>query len=244
MIKQEKGFTLVELAISLVVIGLLIGGILKGQELIENGKIASTARMMTEYKTAALAFRNTYDEYPGDIQNPRQRIPNCTTDSCQYGGDGDDKVSGYSSGHHDVTEMHGFFVHISRAGFGDGPPGGTDTMATNDTDADRAAFFPKTRLASGSAGRAPYLVLEYIATHAGTPPSGVTALKPKHYYIVTTNGNNAFKLDSKLDDGMPLTGDIRDYQYAGCYDTTGGFVSAAPYNRNAGQCRLKITAGF
>jgi prepilin-type N-terminal cleavage/methylation domain-containing protein len=44
--KAQSGFTLVEIAIVLVIIGLLLGGVLKGQELIENGRVKNAANDM------------------------------------------------------------------------------------------------------------------------------------------------------------------------------------------------------
>ena len=53
MKRQQAGFTLVEIAIVLVIIGLLLGGVLKGQEMIENGKIKS---VIIWCKLASIAF--------------------------------------------------------------------------------------------------------------------------------------------------------------------------------------------
>lgn len=77
----NNGFTLVELAIALMVIGLLIGGVLKGQELIENAKITRTVKDLHDYDTAVLMFRNTYDALPGDIKKP-SRLPDCNAAPC------------------------------------------------------------------------------------------------------------------------------------------------------------------
>ena len=51
---NQKGFTLVELAIVMTIIGLLIGGVLKGQELMENARVTSTVAQVKGYEGAAM----------------------------------------------------------------------------------------------------------------------------------------------------------------------------------------------
>ncbi len=64
---QQKGFTLVELAIVLMIIGLLIGGILKGQELIQNARITSTIRQFKNSDAATLTFLDSHGAFLGDV---------------------------------------------------------------------------------------------------------------------------------------------------------------------------------
>lgn len=68
--KQQQGFTLVEIAIVLVIIGLLIGGLLKGQELIASAKVRNTISQMEELKTAVLPFRIASRRCPGIWPTP------------------------------------------------------------------------------------------------------------------------------------------------------------------------------
>lgn len=81
--QTQKGFTLVELAIVMTIIGLLIGGILKGQELMENARVTSTVAQVKAYEAAVTTFRDSYSALPGDMPNAERRIPNCTVDSCE-----------------------------------------------------------------------------------------------------------------------------------------------------------------
>lgn len=76
-IHTQKGFTLVELAIVMTIIGLLIGGILKGQELMENARVTSTVAQVKSYEAAVTTFRDSYNAVPGDIANAEDRIPGC-----------------------------------------------------------------------------------------------------------------------------------------------------------------------
>ncbi len=73
----RKGFTLVELAIVMTIIGLLIGGILKGQELLENARVTSTIAQIKSYDAAVTAFRDIYGALPGDLPNAGNKIPGC-----------------------------------------------------------------------------------------------------------------------------------------------------------------------
>ena len=64
--KQQKGFTLVEMAIVLVIIGLLLGGVLKGQELIDNSKIKSMASDASMMQAAINGYQDRFRALPGD----------------------------------------------------------------------------------------------------------------------------------------------------------------------------------
>src|SRR3954462_10511403 len=66
MKKSEKGFTLVEIAIVLVIIGLLLGGILKGQEMITQAKIKNVIADVTGVSAAMYGYQDRYRALPGD----------------------------------------------------------------------------------------------------------------------------------------------------------------------------------
>lgn len=74
----QKGFTLVELAIVMTIIGLLIGGILKGQEMIANARVTATIAQVKAIEAATTTFRDAYNAFPGDIPQASQRVPGCT----------------------------------------------------------------------------------------------------------------------------------------------------------------------
>jgi prepilin-type N-terminal cleavage/methylation domain-containing protein len=84
-----RGFSLVEIAIALVVIGLLIGGILKGRELIDNAKVNMTGAQLVGLEAAGRAFISNYYSIPGDMSNPSLRLPNCDAAPCSTSGNED-----------------------------------------------------------------------------------------------------------------------------------------------------------
>ena len=62
----KKGFTLVELSIVLVIIGLLIGGILVAQSLVDSTKIQAFVKQVGQFDAAVASFKSTYGQLPGD----------------------------------------------------------------------------------------------------------------------------------------------------------------------------------
>jgi prepilin-type N-terminal cleavage/methylation domain-containing protein len=66
---HKAGFTLVELAIVLVIIGLIIGGVLVGQDMIKSAEIRSTISQWERYNAALNTFRDKFGGYPGDLRN-------------------------------------------------------------------------------------------------------------------------------------------------------------------------------
>ena len=75
---KQGGFTLVEIAIVLVIIGLLLGGILKGQELINNAKVRSVADRQNSLKAAWFGFIDRYNFIAGDSKRAKQLVPGIT----------------------------------------------------------------------------------------------------------------------------------------------------------------------
>lgn len=66
---RTQGFSLVELSIVLVILGLLVGGILAGQSLIRASELRKVGTDLDKFRTATFAFRDRYFSWPGDINN-------------------------------------------------------------------------------------------------------------------------------------------------------------------------------
>lgn len=96
MHKQKQGFTLIEIAIVLVIIGLLAGGILKGQQMIENAKYKAWVKEIDSYRTAVMTFRDKYRYLPGDYPFPDKLNPPASF--VPSPGNGNGIISGVSGG--------------------------------------------------------------------------------------------------------------------------------------------------
>ncbi len=91
-IYREKGFTLVELAIVMTIIGLLTGGILKAQAMINNARITTTIAQVDSYKAALTMFRDKYGQLPGDMSLATTKLPNCNAANSCSNGDGNSEI--------------------------------------------------------------------------------------------------------------------------------------------------------
>ncbi len=72
---RAKGFTLVEIAIVLVIIGFLLGGILNAQSVLRNARTKDTIKAVTDIANASQQFRDRYGAWPGTLQNATSVIP-------------------------------------------------------------------------------------------------------------------------------------------------------------------------
>ncbi len=90
--RDQRGFTLVELAIVLVIIGIILGAVLKGQELINNAKIKRAYNQYREVLAAVYTYYDRYGKYPGDDPNANSRWGTSTS------GDNDGLIDGFAFG--------------------------------------------------------------------------------------------------------------------------------------------------
>lgn len=66
---RQRGFTLVEIAIVLVIIGLLLGGVLGGQQLIASAKVKAQIQQIDEFSAIVNTYQDKYGALPGDDAN-------------------------------------------------------------------------------------------------------------------------------------------------------------------------------
>ncbi|MCX8087593.1 MAG: prepilin-type N-terminal cleavage/methylation domain-containing protein [Rhodocyclaceae bacterium] len=128
---KQSGFTLVEIAIVLVIIGLLLGGVLKGQELINQAKIKNVANDFNGITAAVYAYQDRYKRYPGDDNGAAARWSGATD------GDGNAAVgttvtSATACPPNGTGENCAFWNHLRRAGLiaGDAASAETPLNAT------------------------------------------------------------------------------------------------------------------
>jgi prepilin-type N-terminal cleavage/methylation domain-containing protein len=116
------GFTLVEVAIVLVIIGLIMGGVFKGQSLIDNARVRSMNTQLTGIQTAWLSFRERYRAIPGDFARSDTQI-----DSAATPGNGDGRVN-------EAGERAGVWQQLALAGFMSGHYDGSPATVGSATD--------------------------------------------------------------------------------------------------------------
>lgn len=107
--KRQTGFTLIEISIVLVIIGLLLGGVLKGQELIENAKIKRMNNDFSGIASATYSYLDRYSAIPGDDKNADARWSLTSTN-----GDGKGSLDGAWDAS-DSKETKYFWEHLRRS---------------------------------------------------------------------------------------------------------------------------------
>lgn len=221
--QSEGGFTLVELAIVMIIIGLLIGGILKGQELINNARVSSSVSQIKAAEAAVNTFRDKYTALPGDIQNAAQRLPNCNT-VCSAAPTGATLGNGTINGVGvnvgaagavtGVSEAGVVFVQLSLA-----------NMLTGNVDPNQATWAAGTALPDFNLGGK-----MFIANGVGAQ-TGIDAANPFAGHILAAGTQDpsaamgveqirvsfAQNVDAKLDDGQPNSGSVRATGGATCF---------------------------
>jgi prepilin-type N-terminal cleavage/methylation domain-containing protein len=110
---ESAGFTLVEIAIVLVIIGLLVGGVLSGQELIRSARVRGLVAQQEGVKAAIYGFQDRYRALPGDYSGAETNIT-CAAVNC-FNGDGNGRIEApNSAGAHE--EIYAW-SHLAGAGF-------------------------------------------------------------------------------------------------------------------------------
>ena len=241
--RREGGFTLVELAIVMIIIGLLIGGILKGQELIANSQVTATISQIKGIDAAMSTFRDKYAALPGDM-NPANRLASCNAAPCNVAGNQNGRIEGVGnvgSGTPLATrESTIAFAHMSAADL----LSGVETTGGNASNV-FGQLLPDAKVGGGFTG------IEYSSTGNLTSANNAAAIraKPGHYLILTgtptsvsgasssLNPGRAAQIDRKIDDGKPNAGSIRGTN-AGCAVAA---ASSSDYNEDNGSgCSLYV----
>jgi len=181
MIKRQSGFTLVEIAIVLVIIGLLLGGVLKGQELITQAKIKNVANDLNGLSAAVYSYQDRYKRLPGDDPGATRWtiIPAATATQANIG---DNVVNGNYQSTTNTDESRLFWADLRAAGF---VAGDASTLA--------AAAVQPLNAAGGIVGaQHGALGLTGLVICSGSLPAKI-----------------AQAIDAQFDDGNMLTGSVR-----------------------------------
>jgi prepilin-type N-terminal cleavage/methylation domain-containing protein len=186
---HHSGFTLVEVALALVIIALLIGGVLKGWQLVQASRVRTMAATATSVQSAYFAFFDRYGHVAGDWN----AVDAGNAIGVPLNGGGDDSGGLETPPGDPWTEPNAFWEQLGKAGFLRGEFLGTPaTEPTLDNN-----------LAPLNVFQRPIVI--------GRTPDFEGATAPRRHIIVGRGATAAIlrELDTKLDDGQPASGKVR-----------------------------------
>lgn len=187
MKRTQAGFTLIELAIVLVIIGLLLGGVLKGQELINSAKAKSIAGDFKNAQIFIYGYQDKFKALPGDDAGVVAHLGNTATLATTSGPAGNARIGGEWDSATLTDESALFWQHVRLAGFATGP--------TNTADAN---YLPR----NSDNGR-----IGVQSITGFTEVTGMTGL----YVVCSENiaGRLVKQIDINMDDGDTSAGSLR-----------------------------------
>lgn len=252
---MRQGFSLVELSIVLVIIGLLTGGIVAGQALIRGAEIRSVTTEFTRYQTAVNSFKETYKQRPGDLTTATSywgdnaslcadaTIPNGNPGTCNGNGNGrlDD-----ASGPNTTGERFQLWNQLALAGMIEGSYTGSVGAVSEAT--------PGVNIPAGKLSQSGWNARNHDGLYGDAAAyyltynnfllfgaEGATAIANNP--ILTPS--EAYAIDTKLDDGLPAYGTVigRGWNNTCSRITSGAAVNTnynATYNVSDGAIRCAL----
>lgn len=246
----RAGFTLVELSIVLVIIGLIIGGVLVGRDLIAAATVRAQISQIEKYNSAVNTFRGKYGYLPGDIPDPYATQFGFAPRG-QYAGEGDG--NGIIEGIHSDAPSQNFgycisggesamvFVDLSVAGLIEGGfSAASPTVDSSPSGTSLAAYFPAAKIGKGN-----YISVwsggwKMLWNDSGSDDQNYFGIQPitsiSSCYPSTNAANipvqQAYTIDMKIDDGLPQSGRVTAlfngvlYIWAGSTTVSGPFTTA------------------
>ncbi len=220
---MKKGFTLLEISIVLVIIGLLAGGIIAGSSLIKTAEIRSQVSELAKYDTAITTFKLKYNALPGDMANPNDfnltgmnSIGNAWNAGFPDGnGNGILEMNDgtYPPTAVDWSEHYVFFIQLGDANLINGKyKWGSGRYVVGEQ-------YPRLKVSGGKGGIYAFSKTDtHLAYFLGLTP------RPGDQVSVFTNGvmtpEEAYSIDSKMDNGNPSTGKVFAATAPDAIDTT------------------------
>lgn len=253
---MKRAFSLVELSIVLVILGLLVGGVLSGQSLIRAAELRTISSDFARYHAAVYTFRDKYFAMPGDMANATSFWGDQATgpDACASGATADG-TPGTCNGNGDGLiqiglEMHRAWQQMALGGLIEGNytgqnGGGTGCGSTCDAIAGVNA--PRGRLNNG--GYSFVLVGQDTVSDANnffsTTLGGTfnvisfgTKTPNFWYFNPIIKPEEAWGLDTKLDDGRPQSGKLYPRRNSLCTTTTDPVTAEYALSVTADNCSL------
>ena len=205
MKNNQAGFTLVEIAIVLVIIGLLLGGVLKGQELINSAKVKNFATDFRNIPLFIYGYQDKFRAMPGDDGAASTHVSGATIATTPAGTVGNGVINGAWNSTTATDETYLFWQHVRLAG-----------LAAGSTDLTSPDYLPK-NADGGAIG---------ITSGVNTP---ITTLKGS--YIICSAGilgKFAKQLDITMDDGNTASGSVQVIGVAPAAAATTAVADADP----------------
>lgn len=219
ILRGQSGFTLVEVAIVIVISGLLMGWVLKGQELITSARVRNLISQQDNIKAAYFGFYDRYRALPGDYREASGNIAGIGTACGNNGnGDGDGRIEGASASP-PGDEYILAWEHLTKSGFMQGSYtcSSPESPATTPT----SAFAVLLNVAWDTSYAAP------------APPTARHNLKTGNQ----VPSDILAEIDRKIDDGNATSGSFRFSDYDGGSSPPTGpgscYEAAAPNIWNA-----------
>ncbi|MBF0583171.1 MAG: prepilin-type N-terminal cleavage/methylation domain-containing protein [Magnetococcales bacterium] len=214
---HQDGFTLIEIAIVIIIIGLILGGVLKGQELIRSARTHSVADQGSAVKSAIMGFADRYRALPGDYDKAAANIPGVASGQDGDGngrvGYNDSKTPGTPDEANRLLESGLVWLHLAKAGFISGSFDGKPLRP-----GDLKGWGCPSETCMMNAFNGPMLFI-YANEQTGVSWASDSANSNQLWVGKNIPSELISELDRKMDDGKPSTGNFR----AG-----DGFVEGAP----------------
>jgi prepilin-type N-terminal cleavage/methylation domain-containing protein len=199
MQRNQSGFTLIEIAIVLVIIGLLLGGVLKGQELINSAKVKNLATDFRNIPVFIYGYQDKFKALPGDDAGVVAHVAG--TPASTGGTLGNGLIEGHWNSYTATDESYLFWQHVRLAGLTSGPTTIPASPAAGDGYKPVNAVGGEIGIQSGTTVAADVPI---FADSAKAQPIRGT------YIICSPNilGKFAKQLDIQLDDGNTAGGSM------------------------------------
>lgn len=247
--KENKGFTLIELSIVLVIIGLIVAGVVAGQNLVKQAKLRSIIKENDDTRQAVNAFKLRFNAIPGDFDNAYSYWgSSCAADGAtDCNGDGDSAIEISGTDANDL-EGYRFWQHLnlsslypgSYTGIGSGSDGGaTAEQGTVGVNIPASKYTGVGITAVYNSGTT-YTTGTYygnILLFGGEVSGDVASL-------IRFSVPDIYSIDIKADDGAPTTGTVRSKGSSGTNASDCVNSSTSAYNLDsttAEPCGLAFT---
>ncbi len=208
--KPQKGFSMIEIAVVLVVIGMIVAGITAGRKMIHQSRLNGVMSDFNMYQTAINNFSMQYDALPGDMTNASSYWPGVASNN----GNGNKFVASIAPS--TLVESLDFYQHLALAGLIEGSYDGYIDLTTPvvvgtnvpASSIEGAVFFPWShqRNAVSSLWTAGFGIGGYAAPEENFIVLGGETGGWPVYGALTPE--DAKSIDKKMDDAMPGDGKI------------------------------------